>query len=333
MTYQMQDIIHTVESTREQNAKWTTAYNRWLESKAENSRRPYQRAWDRLLTFTGKQPWEISAADLENFTGEMRRKVSPSTLHQMLAAISSFYQYAQTRYVDMQDGQEIPLYYYNPAKMVDRPKIQQYGKAHPLTSDEARTLLQTIDRETVLGKRDYALILAYLATGRRNTEIRTLTWGQIEHDGQRIWYRWQGKRDSGGKYELPAPVWHAICDYLSTAGRLASMSRCDHIFTAITDHASRFPGVDHDPDRPLSSRYIRDLVKKYARLAGLDPEQVRVHDLRHTAALLREDAGDDWGQICGFLGQANPKTTMIYLHKIGGRKDKSWSIVGQMLGL
>ena len=327
------ELTQTLPETSERGAKWTNAFNRWLESKAQNSRRPYQRAWDRLLKFTGKRPWEISASDLENFTGEMRRQVSRSTLNQTLAAISSFYDYAQNKYVDFQDGQEIPLYYYNPAKMVDRPKVQQYGKAHPLTSDEARALLQSIDRETIQGKRDYALILAYLATGRRNSEIRTLTWGQIEHDGQRIWYRWQGKRDSGGKYELPVPVWHAICDYLSAAGRLASMTSGNYIFTAITDHASRFPGVDHDPDRPLSSRYIRDIVKKYARLAGLDPDQVRVHDLRHTAALLREDAGEDFGNICSFLGQSNPKATMIYLHKIGGRKDRSWTTVQQMLEL
>jgi site-specific recombinase XerD len=106
----------------------------------------------------------------------------------------------------------------------------------------------------------------------------------------------------------------------------------DYIFTAISDHADRFPGVDHDPGKPLSGRYIRDLVKKYARQAGLD-DRLRVHDLRHTAAMLRAEAGDDVEQISSFLGHSSLRTTSIYLHKVGGRKDHSWGRVQDMLGI
>jgi integrase/recombinase XerD len=227
----------------------------------------------------------------------------------------------------------MPLHHYNPAKSVRRPKVQPYGKAHPLTVDGVRALLGAIDRDTTQGKRDYALILAFVLTGRRNSEIRTLQWGDLDQRDERFWYTWHGKGCTSGRYELPATVYHAITDWLTSAGRLDFIQPDDYIFTAISDHADRFPGVDHDPGRPLSDRYIRDLVKKYARKAGLDPDLVRVHDLRHTAAMLRAEAGDDVRLISSFLGHSDLRTTSRYLFQVGGRRDDSWGKVCQMLSI
>ena len=317
----------------DQNGQWSDAFRLWLGTKAANTRRSYETAWQELLKFTGKMPWEISSVDVERFVASLRDDYAPSTVQQRLAAISSFYSFTQTNYMIYQDGKEQPLYHYNPAKTVRRPRVQPYGKANPLDHDQARALLGAIDRGTVQGKRDYALLLAYVATGRRNSEIRVLQWGQIESSGHRTWYHWQGKANSYGKYELPGVVFQAMVDYLSAAGRLDGMTAGSYIFTALTDHANRLPGVQHDPERPLSARYVRDLVKKYARLAGLDPEKLRVHDLRHTAAILRQDAGDGIGDICSFLGHKSPETTVRYLHQVGGRPDRSWTSVADKLGL
>lgn len=332
MTAEVKDLAFVEYQDPEINAKWSKAFANWLGGKAENTRRSYQTAWEELLDFTGKMPWEIGSSDIEDYVNSLRQGYSDSTIQQRLAAISSFYSYARDKYMDIVDGIQVPLYHYNPAKAVSRPKVEPYGKANPLNLDQVKAFLGAIDIQTVQGKRDYALLLAYIATGRRNTEMRTLTWGQIENDGHNFWYRWQGKGNSG-KYELPATVFHAICDFLSAADRLHEMNSSSYIFTALSDHANRLPGVQHNPDRPLSARYIRDLVKKYARQAGLDPEKIRVHDLRHTAAMLRQAAGDRYEAIGSLLGHKSPKTTMIYLHRVGGRPDPSWRTVADMLGV
>ena len=333
MALALSDIAQVEFQELSQNQKWSNAFGHWLNSKAENTRRAYEAAWEELLDFTEKMPWEMSSADIEDFIDDLRKRYSKSTVQQRLAAISSFFSYARDNYMDYVDGKEIPLHRYNPAKAVQRPKVNTYGKAHPLKVDEVRALLGAIDQETLQGKRDYALILTYILTGRRNSEIRTLSWGQIESDGHLFWYRWEGKGCTSGRYELPAPAFHAICEYLSAMGRLQDITSEDFIFTALSDHAGRLPGARHDPSRALSSRYIRDLVKKYARLAGLDPETIRVHDLRHTAAMLRSEAGDDVDSISSFLGHSSLRTTSIYLHRVGGRKDNSWTKVQDMLGL
>ncbi|HPL70343.1 MAG TPA: tyrosine-type recombinase/integrase [Brevefilum sp.] len=315
------------------NEKWSSAFALWLSSKSGNTRRAYEMAWEQLLDFTGKMPWEMGSADVETWVGELRKAYSESTVQQRLAAVSSFFSYARLQYMDIVDGVEVPLYRYNPAKAVNRPKVQPYGKAHPLTIEDVRALLNAIPRTGPQGLRDYALILAFVLTGRRNSEIRNLRWGDLEQRDGRFWYTWQGKGCTSGRYELPAAVAQAMMDWLISADRMDEIQPDDYIFTPLCDHANRFPGVDHDPGRPLSTRYIRDVVKKYARLAGLDADQVRVHDLRHTAAMLRAEAGDDVRSISAFLGHADLRTTSRYLFRVGGRKDESWKKVCEMLSL
>ena len=44
---------------------WTRTFQRWLTSKAPNTQRAYRRAWDDLLSFSGKHPAHIGSADLQ----------------------------------------------------------------------------------------------------------------------------------------------------------------------------------------------------------------------------------------------------------------------------
>ncbi len=67
--------------------------------------------------------------------------------------------------------------------------------------------------------------------------------------------------------------------------------------------------------KPLSARYLQQLVKRLARKAGIEePERVTPHVFRHTCAteLLRE--GWDLREVQTFLGHENVVTTQIYLH-------------------
>jgi len=75
------------------------------------------------------------------------------------------------------------------------------------------------------------------------------------------------------------------------------------------------------------------LLKKYFHKAGIDPSRITVHSLRHTAALLRKEAGDDLESVSDFLGNSTLAVTQTYLHKIETRQDVSWFKVSSLLGL
>jgi site-specific recombinase XerD len=112
----------------------------------------------------------------------------------------------------------------------------------------------------------------------------------------------------------------------------------EYIFQPVTDNATRLPNVNAEKwaqnrNHPITSREVGRLLKVYARRAGLEAEKISVHTLRHSAAMLRREAGDDVQKISDFLGHSNAAVTRIYLHKIEGKGDQSWATVAKALGL
>jgi len=320
-------------------AAWAEAFQLWLASRgSEHTRRVYRHTWEVFLNYTEKQPWEVNRADVARWIDEQRRLgLSEATLMQRVAALSSFYEYCRSEYeITTPDGRIVSLHDSNPAAGKSlRVKIDPYGKARYLSSTEARALLKAIPRDSVRGLRDYALFLFYLATGRRNSEVRLLRWGDFEQGDGRVWYRWSGKGKKNQRYECPREAWEAICAYLKADGRLEDMRLEDYIFTALSERAARLPNVGKGfkARRPISMREVSRLLKLYARRAGLDPVKLKVHTLRHTAAMLRKETGSPVDEICKFLSHSSLAVTQIYVHTVEGHADPNWVKVEALLGL
>ena len=296
-------------------ALWQDAFELWLGAQSsDNTRRAYKSAWGDLTSWSGQQlkPWEITRTEIVRWANDMqhRRGLAAETIAQRMAAVSSFFVFAQRVYTYRNEqGNEVALAHRNPTDGAPRPARQMYGKANPLTAQQARMLLEAIPRDTVLGLRDYALILGYIATGRRNSELRQLKWGDITLDGQRVIYRWSGKGKKDVVDDMPRGVYDAIVDYLRAAKRLRQMRKQHYIFTA----------EGAGGQRPLTSAGVAYTLKKYAAAAGLDADEIHVHSLRHTLAyLLIEEAGASVDVVSNLLGHSGIQVTQVYLHRLTG---------------
>ncbi len=64
---------------------------------------------------------------------------------------------------------------------------------------------------------------------------------------------------------------------------------------------------------PLSTQAVRNIVKKYVSLAGIE-RNITPHSFRHTFASLLLEEGIDLRYIQEFLGHSSISTTQIYLH-------------------
>src|SRR5947209_5218183 len=102
--------------------------------------------------------------------------VSPSTYNLRLAILSSWYTFVQDTY-----KLEIP----NPIKDVKKRPVQEYAAALPIAPDMVEQGLGNIDRGSLAGMRDYALLAVALATGRRASELAGLRGQDVKIQGRK----------------------------------------------------------------------------------------------------------------------------------------------------
>lgn len=239
------------------------------------------------------QPWDAR-----------RQSVTANTVNQRLAILSSFYSFAIKRRILRE----------SPLGLVDRKPVQGYAGARPV-SDVAERMAE-IDRETLIGKRDYALLAVALYTGRRLSEMAHMRCGDIEWTHSQATITFRAK---GGK------VMH---DTLPT-----SMSQ------ALLDHLTTVHGPTPDPEtviwvslahnsfcHPISLQGIADIYQKRLGVS-------KVHSSRHTFAVNMERAGATVSEIQARLGHSNLATTSRYLTELKSAQNAHGDALAALLGL
>jgi integrase len=174
--------------------------------------------------------------------------------------------------------------------------------------------------DTVAGRRDRAILLTFVLTGRRRAEAIGLRAGDLSIEGETVFYAYRGKGGKRGRRELPHPAYEAICASLADAGKeLAAMAPDESLWQA----AARPQGVTS------GTFYAR--FRRYLGAAGLAP--TGIHVLRHTAAKLRRDAGGSIESMSAFLDHSSLAVTSVYLRRLEGEVDRTWPDVAAAIGV
>lgn len=275
--------------------------------------RDKQRAAISFFDFITKHPADVVPVDVRRWLTSLEKKgLRPATIYQRACLLSSFYNWA------MKDTELGLLIRSNPARLArpKAPKAYQTESAKSLTDDEIGALISVVRQKAasgeVVGKRDYAILLLFMASGKRRTEILSLRGRDIKVDKTLI----LTNRIKGGSYvgyEIADPaVKEALLDYL-TASRRLSVFRTDSPIWTRHDYAGR-------PGATLSSHCFVKNMKRYARLAGI--EDFHLHRTRHTFARI---VSEETGSITATqeaLDHSNPSTTRIYVQRIAIKRDQ-----------
>src|SRR5271169_863973 len=89
-----------------------------------------------------------------------------------------------------------------------------------LSKAQAKDMLESIDRSSKQGKRDYALILMLMKTGMRRAELVALNRADIKiMDGHHVAVIEHGKGDKRRVVKLRVDVFRALEDYLQARGQ------------------------------------------------------------------------------------------------------------------
>ena len=300
----------------------------WLQGKADGTRRAYGAHLGTFLNATEKHPGEIEPLDVARWKEHLKRRgLADATVALRLSAISSYYGYL------VKQG----LHDRNPVAAVGRDDldVNPYERARKLPLAAFRRILQAIPDDTVMGARHRALLLFYVMCARRRAEVVGLRAHDLRIDAGKVTYRARLKGGARKWKELPPPVWEAIRQYLDLAGR--DPTGDDPIFTATTNagqYLREYYGTPQpEGPTPLTGEAVAHALNRHAADAGLDPEAVTLHSLRHLGAELYHEASGDLRETQAFLDHQRSDTTEIYLKQLTGEDHHHWQAMANALGV
>jgi integrase/recombinase XerD len=169
------------------------------------------------------------------------------------------------------------------------------GLPRALDADQVRALVDSCDRSTTAGKRDFAILTMLVRLGMRRGEVAGLRLDDIDWRAGEIVVRGKGQRIE--RLPLPADVGEAIAVYLRDARPPGFSGR--EVFVRIKA-----------PLRPLTAGGVTQVVISASKRAGLG--EVTAHRLRHTAATELLRAGAPLHEIGELLRHRSVLTTAIY---------------------
>ncbi len=179
--------------------------------------------------------------------------------------------------------------------------VRHESEPHLWTPDEIRKVLAVIDRQSVIGKRDYAMILTTARLGLRISDLRQIELGDLDWRAKRITII---QHKTGRPLSLPLldDVGWAIIDYVRD-GR--PETACLKVFVK---HRHPFDAFG-------SASSVASRLSRHAARAGIEfvPGEVcGMHSLRAALAVAMIGDGTSMPVVSAVLGHASTDTTQAY---------------------
>jgi integrase/recombinase XerD len=227
---------------------------------------------------------QLSAAEVTSFLARECPKPGVPGARDLVCALRSF-----LRYLHLAGLIQAPLVWAVPSVADLRDRTLPRG----LEPAAVKKLLASCDRRTLVGRRDYAILLLLVRLGLRAGEVAAIKLEDID------WRRGELLvRGKGSRYDvlpLPVDLGEAIVAYL----RRRPPCECRALFLRVTA-----------PRRELNRSTIGWVVR--AACDRADIPRVGAHRLRHTAATGMLRAGASLAEIGQVLRHREQKTTAIY---------------------
>jgi len=163
-----------------------------------------------------------------------------------------------------------------------------------LAAAQVKALVDSCDRTTPTGMRDFAMLVVLARLGLRAAEVAGLELDALDWRAGELVVRGKARRED--RLPLPADVGEALSAYLVEA-----RPRVDSRAVFLTVAA---------PPRPMWSTAVSQMVWRQCIRAGLPP--VRAHRLRHALATELLDRGVALPEIAQVLRHRDLATTAVY---------------------
>lgn len=228
-------------------------------------------------------------ADLSDWLAQFSLRAKPASQRRLLAAWRRYYRHLLLNRHITED----------PTLKLD-PPLPSSRFPRTLSEAQVEALLAAPDTDSTLGLRDRCMIEVMYASGLRVSELTGLKIFAL--DALEGVVRILGK----GSKERLVPLGEIAADwvrrYLSEArGALLNGRACDELFVSRLGAA-------------MTRQRFWAIIKKHALSAGIAPQLISPHTLRHAFATHLLNHGADLRVVQMLLGHADISTTQVYTH-------------------
>lgn len=286
------------EVTAELFSRWTSfidASPKTVDTYSKNIKRFFVYLMENGIT----QP---QREDIVAYRDYLKEDHKPTTVQGYLAAVKLFFQWTEQERL-----------YPNVAQRVKGAKLDTEHKKDYLTTKQVNRLLGAVDRDTLKGLRDYAILSLMVTTGLREVSVVNADIGDIRTAGDAValFYKGKGHEEKATYVKLAEPVEEAIRAYLKARGETDPEAP---LFSSIANRNS---------GERMTTRSVSRIAKTRLVDVGLESDRLTGHSLRHTAATLNLLNGGTVEETQQLLDHANINTTLIYSHALERAKNNS----------
>ncbi|GCE05421.1 tyrosine-type recombinase/integrase [Dictyobacter aurantiacus] len=205
----------------------------------------------------------------------------------------------------------------NPASRLVQPKAPEYI-VPTFTPEHIEKMLASCDQSTPEGFRNYVLLLVFLDTGMRLSELCGLKLSDIDSQFRyvKVFGKGRKEREIGLHPEVGKLIWKYIHKYRKVAD---------------PDEQTLFTGRYGEP---LKNRGVSNIIHNIKRECGFENMRVSPHVFRHTFAKYYLKRGGEIFKLSREMGHSTVQITELYLkdfHSGEARQEHStYSPIGDL---
>jgi integrase/recombinase XerD len=257
----------------------------------------------------GRPLEEVTVEDLSLYRERLLKAYAPATAAKKLAAVRRFLTFAYMGGATRINPEALRFF-------AKSPKVGQDPSYNVLTGEELGRMLSAARANSM---RDYVLLAVLVGAGLREAEVVGLKVGDFREAGGeegQVLLRIMGKGAKIRAVPVSPELWRLVQRYVLLSGR------------SLTSHTDArkplFTSREGGGDKPLTTRAVRYLVKKYANAAGIT-KAISPHSIRHTVGTNMAVNEAPLLVIQQFLGHSDPKTTMRYVRRADEIASKAYT--------
>ena len=263
---------------------------------SRNTLEAYARDLSAFEESTGKLR-DATRDDIRRYLTRLSQSGSAAT--SQARRLSSLRQYFGFLYAEGQRKDDPTLAVEAPRRVRPLPKVLSQKDVERLITSAREKAGKNAE-----GKRLLCLVEIFYAAGLRVSELATLPLAAVKRRDSFLFVRGKGGKERVAPLNAEARA--AIQSYLDVRAEFLPRSR--------NVVAERFLFPSRGADGHLTRRRCHQMLKELAVEAGLDPEKLSPHVLRHAFATHLVEGGADLRSVQTMLGHSDIATTQIYTH-------------------